>query len=58
MLQGLSHQLVERADACRVERGDARLLVERDRRRAAVVVGQLDLDLGTSVVAADDGGTA
>src|SRR4249920_599263 len=35
----LSHQLVERADAGAVERGRAGLLVERDRRRAAVLVG-------------------
>src|SRR6478735_9030763 len=51
-----SHQLVERADPCPVERGSAGLLVERDGRGAAVVVGELDLDLGPSVVAADDGG--
>src|SRR6187549_3322258 len=53
----LSEQIVERADSGSVERGGARLFVERDRRGAAVVVGELHLDLGTSVMSADDGGT-
>src|SRR3954447_7821185 len=49
-----SHQLVERADTGAVERRDARLLVERDRCCAAVVVGELHLDLGPAVVATDN----
>ena len=54
---GLPDELVDRADARRVERRGARLLVERDGGPAAIAVGELHFDLGPSIMPADDGGT-
>src|SRR5688572_13888452 len=53
----LPDEFVDRADPGRVERGSTRFLVERDRRCATAVVGELHLDLGAAVVSADDGRT-